>query len=69
MAPISKLAKQYGFGLIEDASHAVGATYKSQPVGNCAFSDIAVQLPSGKDHDHRRRVVSQPRMIAPLPKE
>ena len=42
MAPISKLAKQYGFGLIEDASHAVGATYKSQPVGNCAFSDIAV---------------------------
>jgi UDP-4-amino-4,6-dideoxy-N-acetyl-beta-L-altrosamine transaminase len=42
MAAIAALAQRYGFRVIEDASHAVGATYKGEPVGNCRFSDIAV---------------------------
>lgn len=36
------LAKQYGFRVIEDASHSVGATHKGEPVGSCRWSDIAV---------------------------
>lgn len=42
MAEIAKLAERYGFRIIEDASHAVGARYKQQPVGACEYSDIAV---------------------------
>ena len=36
------LARQYGFYLIEDASHAVGGTYKGQPIGNSSYADITV---------------------------
>jgi UDP-4-amino-4,6-dideoxy-N-acetyl-beta-L-altrosamine transaminase len=42
MAAIHDLAKIYGFSIIEDASHAVGGTYKGIPVGSCQFSDITV---------------------------
>jgi len=42
MEGIHALSKKYGFHIIEDASHAVGARYKGEPVGNCKFSDIAV---------------------------
>lgn len=42
MAAIHELAKKYSFSIIEDASHAVGGTYKGEPVGNCRFSDITV---------------------------
>jgi len=42
MDAVSALAKQYGFRVIEDASHAIGAHYQGAPVGNCAHSDIAV---------------------------
>jgi dTDP-4-amino-4,6-dideoxygalactose transaminase len=28
--------------VVEDASHAIGATYRDRPVGCCAYSDIAV---------------------------
>jgi UDP-4-amino-4,6-dideoxy-N-acetyl-beta-L-altrosamine transaminase len=42
MEEIAALARQYGFKVIEDASHAVGATYKGEAVGNCRFSDIAI---------------------------
>lgn len=42
MAAIGALAKQYGFAVIEDASHAVGAQYRGAPVGNCQYSDITV---------------------------
>ncbi|MBT6314561.1 MAG: UDP-4-amino-4,6-dideoxy-N-acetyl-beta-L-altrosamine transaminase [Alphaproteobacteria bacterium] len=42
MAAIAALAEQYGFKVIEDASHAVGGRYRDQPVGNCAYSDITV---------------------------
>lgn len=39
---ISKLARQYGVAIVEDASHAIGASYLGEPVGNCRFSDITV---------------------------
>lgn len=42
MREIAKLAKEYGFKIIEDASHAIGGRYHGQPIGNCEFSDITV---------------------------
>ena len=42
MRPIAELARRYGFRVIEDASHAVGASYGNGPVGDCRHSDIAV---------------------------
>jgi len=36
------LAKDYGFRVIEDASHSVGATHKGEPIGSCRWSDIAI---------------------------
>ena len=39
---IWSLAKDYGFRVIEDASHSVGATQGGEPVGSCRWSDIAV---------------------------
>lgn len=42
MAAIHAAANRYGVHIIEDASHAIGGSYRDQPVGNCRFSDIAV---------------------------
>jgi UDP-4-amino-4,6-dideoxy-N-acetyl-beta-L-altrosamine transaminase len=42
MKAIKDLADEYGFGIIEDASHAIGARYKNKPVGSCQYSDITV---------------------------
>jgi UDP-4-amino-4,6-dideoxy-N-acetyl-beta-L-altrosamine transaminase len=42
MRGISELASKYNVRIIEDASHAIGARYLDQPVGNCAYSDICV---------------------------
>jgi UDP-4-amino-4,6-dideoxy-N-acetyl-beta-L-altrosamine transaminase len=42
MAAIHALSRQYGFKIIEDASHAIGARYKGEPVGSCRYSDIVV---------------------------
>ncbi|QOD69881.1 UDP-4-amino-4,6-dideoxy-N-acetyl-beta-L-altrosamine transaminase [Vibrio navarrensis] len=42
MQAIGKLAKEYGFHVIEDASHAIGGKYRGQPIGNCDYSDITV---------------------------
>src|SRR5690606_25777295 len=42
MAAIAALAREFGFRVIEDASHAIGASYDGSPVGDCRFSDIAV---------------------------
>ena len=42
MAAIGKLAKEYGFKVVEDASHAIGGRYQDQPIGNCEHSDITV---------------------------
>ena len=42
MAAIAKLAEEYNFKVIEDASHAIGGKYKGLPIGNCEYSDITV---------------------------
>lgn len=42
MAAIHALSQQYGFRIIEDASHAIGGRYRDEPVGNCRYSDITV---------------------------
>ncbi|AJR14905.1 UDP-4-keto-6-deoxy-N-acetylglucosamine 4-aminotransferase [Leptospira interrogans serovar Grippotyphosa str. UI 12769] len=42
MDKIHILSKKYGFKIIEDASHAIGGTYKNEPIGNCKYSDITV---------------------------
>jgi UDP-4-amino-4,6-dideoxy-N-acetyl-beta-L-altrosamine transaminase len=42
MAGIYSLSKEYGFKIIEDASHAIGGKYRGEPVGNCRFSDITI---------------------------
>lgn len=42
MASIHELCQRYRIKLIEDASHAVGARYRDEPVGNCRYSDITV---------------------------
>jgi UDP-4-amino-4,6-dideoxy-N-acetyl-beta-L-altrosamine transaminase len=42
MKSIYNLAKLYGVSVIEDASHAIGAEYQNEPVGNCKYSDITV---------------------------
>ena len=42
MAAIHALSQQYGFKVIEDASHAIGGKYHKKPIGNCEFSDITV---------------------------
>ena len=42
MQSIGSLARQYDIKVIEDASHAIGGTYNSQRIGNCAHSDITI---------------------------
>jgi len=42
MRSIHDLGQEYGFAIIEDASHAIGARYLGEPVGNCRYSDITV---------------------------
>jgi len=41
MPAIAELARRYGFAVIEDASHAIGAEYDGVPVGSCRHSDAA----------------------------
>jgi UDP-4-amino-4,6-dideoxy-N-acetyl-beta-L-altrosamine transaminase len=36
------LAQEYGFRILEDASHAIGASRSGEPVGSCRWSDITV---------------------------
>ena len=42
MREIRALSREFGFFVIEDASHAVGAQYLGGPVGDCRFSDVSV---------------------------
>ena len=42
MAAIHGLSQRYGFQIIEDASHAIGARYRSTITGDCTYSDITV---------------------------
>lgn len=42
MERIHTLSQQFGFRVIEDASHAIGGKYQGLPIGNCQYSDITV---------------------------
>jgi len=42
MKRIHQLAQEYGFKIIEDASHAIGGKYLNHPIGGCQYSDITV---------------------------
>tara|TARA_R110001599_G_scaffold3083_1_gene17216 strand:- start:13263 stop:14432 length:1170 start_codon:yes stop_codon:yes gene_type:complete len=42
MDKIHALSIEYGFAIIEDASHAIGGRYKGNPIGNCEYSDITI---------------------------
>ena len=42
MRAVKELGNQFGFKIIEDASHALGASYFDEPVGSCSYSDITV---------------------------
>ena len=42
MTKIKALSEKFGFKIIEDASHAIGASYKNTKVGSCQYCDITV---------------------------
>ncbi|HLP01684.1 MAG TPA: UDP-4-amino-4,6-dideoxy-N-acetyl-beta-L-altrosamine transaminase [Opitutaceae bacterium] len=42
MAEIAAVAREHGVAVIEDAAHALGATYRGAPVGDGRFSDCTV---------------------------
>ncbi|HEY4365952.1 MAG TPA: UDP-4-amino-4,6-dideoxy-N-acetyl-beta-L-altrosamine transaminase [Steroidobacteraceae bacterium] len=42
MVRIHELAQHYGFFVVEDASHAIGARCADSVIGDCRYSDIAV---------------------------
>ncbi len=39
---IAQLGREYGFKIIEDASHSIGARRHNEWVGNCRWSDITI---------------------------
>lgn len=39
---IWELAQEYGFRVLEDASHSIGASRSGEPAGSCRWSDITV---------------------------
>lgn len=42
MSGIKRLSYEYGFKIVEDASHAIGGEYHDKPIGCCEYSDITV---------------------------
>lgn len=42
LGAIATLARSYGFAVVEDASHALGATYRGEPAGNSRYSDATI---------------------------
>ena len=42
MEKIFSLSKEYGFSIIEDASHAIGGEYEGTKIGSCKYSDITI---------------------------
>ncbi len=39
---IFKLSEKYGLKIIEDASHAIGGSFRGNKIGSCSFSDMTV---------------------------
>lgn len=42
MQQLYHVSHEFGFRIIEDASHAVGGSYQGKPIGCCQYSDITV---------------------------
>lgn len=42
MEAVKALSNEFGFRIIEDASHAIGGKYKERPIGDCRYSDVTV---------------------------
>ena len=42
MKELRRLKKKYKFKIIEDASHALGASLENQKIGSCNYSDFCV---------------------------
>lgn len=42
MRAIHQLSKEFGFRVIEDASHAIGGRYRGEKIGTCRYSDATV---------------------------
>ncbi len=42
MREIAMLSKEFGFKVIEDASHCIGGAYKGKKIGSCEYSDLCV---------------------------
>ena len=42
MAAIKDLSTEYGFKIIEDASHAIGGLYDGRAIGSCEYSDVTI---------------------------
>jgi UDP-4-amino-4,6-dideoxy-N-acetyl-beta-L-altrosamine transaminase len=42
MQKIKELSDNYGFKIIEDASHAIGGEYLNNKIGSCQYSDLSV---------------------------
>jgi len=42
MARVAALSRRYGFSVVEDASHAIGAGFRGTRTGSCSFSDLTV---------------------------
>jgi dTDP-4-amino-4,6-dideoxygalactose transaminase len=42
MKKIHSLGQEYGFKIIEDASHAIGGKYLDKPIGGCQYSDVTI---------------------------
>lgn len=42
MKAIRALGDEFGFRIIEDASHALGGRYRDRPIGDCRYSDMTV---------------------------
>lgn len=42
LAPMRALADEFGFAILEDASHAIGATYRGARVGGHGLADVTV---------------------------
>jgi UDP-4-amino-4,6-dideoxy-N-acetyl-beta-L-altrosamine transaminase len=39
---IAQLAREFGFRVLEDASHSIGGARNGEPVGSCKWSDVTV---------------------------
>jgi UDP-4-amino-4,6-dideoxy-L-N-acetyl-beta-L-altrosamine transaminase len=42
MAKVHDIAKKHNLKVIEDAAHAIGASYENTKVGSCKYSDITI---------------------------